>query len=465
MGPHLGRYVATDRFRGRVECFRGIHYSEGSANPHIHPTDMRTAIKDLLQLSDARLFEQVATGIRLVVEHAESLESIAVRLIAIDEHRGATIVRALAKEESAKVLILVDLIRCPRNDQDAKGRTVAAFRDHLAKEIYGNSCRWRPVDFAEVTGIVNRERQPYYLDGPNDVDWIFPNDAQGRRENRMYVDYVQDITVENGEHDWVSPLPDLGREHKDATPSSLVVARALHCVGMTTPEGLAVVADLWRGFEPQPQTTRQELFERNWDSLVQVSEAQQNREVDPEDARSVCHHWPFPLWPLDLKQEGPTKAALRRQRAEQIKWHLKRESERDPAPSASREKVEKLTKAHSDFKLEWERLIASLPENRNSGLRIVSGSVRSYRLESYERLRRMVGSLEIEELMDLAALGWFGRHPQYGWAYCHQHARRMISDASIGYVCGLGQYWMKGLERWEGPPQLPARLTIGGDTA
>ena len=304
MGPHLGRYVATDRFRGRVECFRGIHYSEGSANPHIHPTDMRTAIKDLLQLSDARLFEQVATGIRLVVEHAESLESIAVRLIAIDEHRGATIVRALAKEESAKVLILVDLIRCPRNDQDAKGRTVAAFRDHLAKEIYGNSCRWRPVDFAEVTGIVNRERQPYYLDGPNDVDWIFPNDAQGR---------------------------------------SLVVARALHRVGMTTPEGLAVVADLWRGFEPQPQTTRQELFERNWDSLVQVSEAQQNREVDPEDARSVCHHWPFPLWPLDLKQEGPTKAALRRQRAEQIKWHLKRESERDPAPSASREKVEKLT--------------------------------------------------------------------------------------------------------------------------
>lgn len=173
---------------------------------------MRTAIKDLLQLSDAQLFEQVATGIRLVVEHAESLESIAVRLIGIDEHRGAAIVRALAKEEAAKVLILVDLIRCPRNDQDARRRTTLAFRDHLAKEIYANSCRWRPVDFAELTTIVNRERQPYYLDGPNDVDWIFPNDAHGRRENRKYVDYVRDVTVENGEHDWVSPLPDLGRE-------------------------------------------------------------------------------------------------------------------------------------------------------------------------------------------------------------------------------------------------------------
>ena len=395
------------------------------------------------------------------------MESTAVRLRAIDEHRGAAIVRALAKEESAKVLILLDLVRCPRNNQDGKSRTVAAFRDHLAKEIYADSCCWRPVDFAEVTRIVNRERRPYYLDGPNGVDWIHPNYTKGRRDNRMYVDYVQDITVEGGEYDWVSPLPDsLYREYKDATPPCLVVARALHRVGMTTPEGLAVVADLWRGFRPQPQTTRQELLGRNFDSLARVSEARQNREVDPEDARSVCHHWPFPLWPLDLRQsKGPTKADLRRERAEQIKWRLKRESERDPAPLVAREKVEELTKAHSYFKLEWERLIASLPGNRNSGVRIVRGSVRSYRLESYERLLRMVGNLEVEELMDLAALGWFGRQPESGWAHCHQNAQRIISDASIGYVCGLGQHWMTGLERWEGPPQLPARLTMGEGTA
>ena len=113
---------------------------------------MRPAVKDLIQLSDGRLFEEVAKGIRLIVEHAESLESTVVRLRAIDEHRGTTIVRALAKEESAKVLILLDLVRCPRNNQDGKSRTVAAFGDHLAKGIYADSRRWRPVDFAEVTG-------------------------------------------------------------------------------------------------------------------------------------------------------------------------------------------------------------------------------------------------------------------------------------------------------------------------
>ena len=435
--------------------------------PHISRADMRPAIKDLLQLSDGQLFEEVATGIRLIVEHAESLESTAVRLRAIDEHRAAAIVRALAKEESAKVLILVDLVRCPRNNQGGKFRTVAAFGDHLAKEIYADSCRWRPVDFAEVTRIVNRERQPYYLDGPNDVDWILPNSAKARRENRMYVDYVQDITLEDGEYDWVSPLPDsLYREYGDATPPCLVVARALHRVGMTTPEGLAVVADLWRRLEPQSQTTRQELLERNLDSLVRVSEARQNREVDPEDARSVCHHWPFPLWPLDLRpSKGPTKAYLRRQRAEQIKWRLKRESERDPPPSITRSKVAALSRAYADFRAEEEQLIASLPGSGNGGLRIIPAGFSSNKVESYQGLRSMVSDLSLEELMDLAALGWFGRQPESGWAHCHQHARSIISEASIGYVCGLGQHWMTGLERWEGPPQLPAHLTISGDTA
>ena len=73
--------------------------------------------------------------------------------------------------------------------------------------------------------------------------------------------------------------------------------------------------------------------------------------------------------------------------------------------------------------------------------------------------------LLVEELLGVAALGWFGRHSHYGWAYCHRHAGRMISAVSVGYVCGLGQHWMRGFERWEGPPHLPTRLAIGGDTA
>lgn len=285
----------------------------------------------------------------------------------------------------------------------------------------------------------------------------------------MYVDYVQDMAVADGEYDWVSPLPDsLYRAYGDATPSCLVVARALHRVGMTTPEGLAALADLWRGFEPHPQTTRQELWERNYDSLVRVSQASPNREVDSGDARAVCHHWQFPLWPLDLRESGPAKAELadlRRERAEQIEWRIKRESERDPAPLLTRSNVVALSTAYADYRAERAELIAALPGNSNSALRIIPAGFKTNKVESYQRLRGMVSDLSLDELMDLAALGWFGRHPQDGWSHCHQHARRIISTAYIDYVCGHGQHWMTGLERWEGPPQLPPRLTIGGRDA
>ena len=64
---------------------------------------MRRAISDLVQLSDERFFDEVAMGIGHVVENAASLDALAARLAKIPEHRGAAIVRALAKEEAARL--------------------------------------------------------------------------------------------------------------------------------------------------------------------------------------------------------------------------------------------------------------------------------------------------------------------------------------------------------------------------
>ena len=61
--------------------------------------------------------------------------------------------------------------------------------------------------------------------------------------------------------------------------------------------------------------------------------------------------------------------------------------------------------------------------------------------------------------MDLAALAWFGRNVSPpDWEAVHQHARKIpLHD---GYLVGLGSEWMKGLERWESTPDLPASLRI-----
>ena len=86
-------------------------------------------------------------------------------------------------------------------------------------------------------------------------------------------------------------------------------------------------------------------------------------------------------------------------------------------------------------------------------------------LESYTRLDRMVRELTLEERMDLAALAWFGRDPQSGWEYCYNNARKVISEGSTNYICGLGRYWLQGLERWESDPELPTSLRPGDKKA
>ena len=76
---------------------------------------MRRALSDLVQLSDEHLFQEISEGISHIVENAMSLEKTAHRLYEIKECRAAKIFRGLAEEESAKVFILLDAGRCPRD--------------------------------------------------------------------------------------------------------------------------------------------------------------------------------------------------------------------------------------------------------------------------------------------------------------------------------------------------------------
>lgn len=194
---------------------------------------MRSAIKDLAQLPDRRLFEEIAIGIRHIVENAESLESVAVRLAKMKEHRACGIIRSLVEEEAAKVLILLDVVRCPKGERNGRTRALNSCYSHLAKRIYAEACSWRPSNFYDLEQYIDLERREYYLDGPNDVDWIFLYDAKAERERRMYVDYVQDVTEQDGERYWVFPTATTSGERHDEhdTPTCLCMVRALHRVG------------------------------------------------------------------------------------------------------------------------------------------------------------------------------------------------------------------------------------------
>ena len=426
---------------------------------------MKPSITDLHCLSDKTLFEAISEGVAHIVENAESLESMAVHLIKIGEHRGARMVRALAAEESAKVLILIDVVRCPLEESDKRATTLRRFYNHLAKHIHAKACSWVPADFAELERAIHRERRALYLDGPNEVDWIFPNYATTERARPMYVDYVKDITDVKGDCQWISPITHREyRENESLAPMSLITARALHGIGLTTPEGLSIVADEWRPFKPVPHTRYfSDLSPRIKQTLLRVIQRGLCSETDSH-YRTVIDHWPFPLWSLDLTPLKTTIDELRNERQEYIEELRILEAQRDPPPQIGRNKIEKLSRTYDDWMRERDQRRHGHAERKRDGEVVVYtspllGELNS--LESYKKLDHMVRELTLEEQMDLAALAWFGRNPQSGWEYCYSNARKVISEGSTNYICELGGYWLKGLERWESDPELPASLTPG----
>ena len=166
---------------------------------------MRRAIRNLEQLSDIDLLETLSEGMPLIVDNATSLDEIAQRLYRDGEFRASEVRRGFAEEEAAKVLILIDYVRCSRKSGQ-RSQVLDRFYGHIAKRIHAMACEYpRIASFGELSDLVERECRPWYLDGPNDIDWIFPNAVWEKRKRDLYVDYVQDVTDGAGACFWIAP--------------------------------------------------------------------------------------------------------------------------------------------------------------------------------------------------------------------------------------------------------------------
>jgi AbiV family abortive infection protein len=127
----------------------------------------------------------------LAARNALALEADARELWQQKRGRGHAALRCHATEEAAKFLVLLDAVRCPRDPRDVLERQLSRFHDHLAKGIYARYCDLEPHTLADADRFTETDRLDFYLDGPNDVDWIFPNSILFARESALYVDYVK----------------------------------------------------------------------------------------------------------------------------------------------------------------------------------------------------------------------------------------------------------------------------------
>ena len=74
--------------------------------------------------------------------------------------REQNVLEGFAVEEAAKVLILMDLVRCPsKHIAQRVKEIVKTFYDHLSRMIYADAQGWRPVDVTQLQTYVDQERQ------------------------------------------------------------------------------------------------------------------------------------------------------------------------------------------------------------------------------------------------------------------------------------------------------------------
>lgn len=261
----------------------------------------------------------------MLADSVGALEQDAATLGESRRHRGAAVLRGFADEEAAKVLILLDIARAGWSKSEAVRNSLSAFYSHLGRLLYVQSYGGAPADVAEVRRYVDFWRQEFYLDGPMDVDWIFGNELITRREERLYVDLVED---EGGDRRWVGPRPlseIMDEPFTTPPPASVAVqlVEAMKLIGLLTEPGMSAVQGAWVGTTVSDHMHWSDLHPLN----VAVIRTLESNGLDLDDAelmnaaRYVVEHWIFPLSTLDLKLAKVDLKDLRDER----NWRMARE--------------------------------------------------------------------------------------------------------------------------------------------
>lgn len=272
------------------------------------------ALKRLMQLRLGKRLDAISEGLGLLVEQVATLNGDLALLAEAKRQRGLEMLSAQADEEAAKVLILLDAVRMDQRDERALARALGRFYDHLARCIYVEMAEMSPADLGEVRRLVETMRPSHYLDGPNEVDWIFPNQLLARREQSLYVDYVHE---EEGDR-WVTPATNDGFLLPRPMSAIRELVGALHRLGCTSSTGLMIIGEAWKGATLDDGTRWTEVAAISR-SIVErlVDEGIAHAEATPQDTTRVIEQWPFPMGAVDLSELRVSRSELA---AERDRW-------------------------------------------------------------------------------------------------------------------------------------------------
>jgi hypothetical protein len=270
------------------------------------------AAPSLASLRRPELLASLGEGMGLIAEHVATLERIAEQQEGPSASRAVEVTRVVSDEEAGKFLILLDVARAGFANQAVKREQLGRTASHIAKGIYARAVDIRPADFAEVLRYADGLRRSHYLDGPNDVDWIFRNEIEAEREETLYVDYV---ATDDG-NVWVTPqrLDDI---HPRYPSGAVELVGAMARAGFCEPGVLSTVSEVWRDFHPAPETQWSENRELNVATVERIPVKATDERLSDDDVSRIVNRWSFPLYEADLSK---IKVDLEDLRQQQRNW-------------------------------------------------------------------------------------------------------------------------------------------------
>jgi hypothetical protein len=254
----------------------------------------------MCQLSEKKRLSLIAEGLPIILNSAQGFWKASRQLDALP--REAKVLESFAEEEAAKILILMDAVRCPPRLASSRLTVIIGwFYDHLARLIYAEAASWKPMHLAQLREYVDRQRRGHYIEGYAG-EYIMPNWAVYSRESGLYADVE---ASQDDELHWSSPRqpydPGDFRPFRSFIPAALRVAEAMQQLGLFTAAGLKAISDIWGAVEYCDKEGRHEGDQLTEALLRRLhTEGLMADTAQDEHVRTLYGDWQIPMYSLEF---------------------------------------------------------------------------------------------------------------------------------------------------------------------
>ena len=250
----------------------------------------------LCEMKFSKRLDFISEGIPIILKSAEGYWDAASRLTGQD--REANVLAGFAREEIAKILILMDIVRSPKHTVSSRiGKLVKWYYSHLVRLIYADALSWSVSDVSQLREYVKEELNSYNLEGDY-YEYIVPNFNNSLRESRLYADIVAN---KEGEPEWSNPL-NWSNPFIPFEPVELMLVKAMSKIGIFKKQGISATAEIWGKTEFidnesawQNRTLKITLINR----LIEEKICSTN--FSNQDVNLIIENWQIPMYDLELK--------------------------------------------------------------------------------------------------------------------------------------------------------------------